>query len=45
MNSIDKINTVAGLKDGIPMGLAEPASQDVGKAQSNGGEGTYTVRR
>ena len=39
MNRIDKINTVAGLNDSIPLGLAETARQDVGNAQPLSGRG------
>ena len=33
MNSIDKINTVAGLNDRIPLGFGVRGPEDVGNAQ------------
>jgi len=42
MNTIDKINTVAGLKDRIPSGFGPRGPKDVRNAQSKGGEGENT---
>jgi len=44
MNTIDKINTVAGLRDPIPSGFGPRGSNDVGNAQLCTGEGTEGER-
>jgi len=43
MNTIDKINTVAGLRDAIPSGLAENAGQECSACSGGEGKGEEAV--